>query len=96
MRIVAMGVDVVCTGHDHEERAEVVERNGAFGAREHRQHAVEPGAWQARGVAQHHRGQRVRDHGRHLALRRRSPDVRPAGRDRVRVGRRAGARLREA
>jgi 3',5'-cyclic AMP phosphodiesterase CpdA len=26
--ICAMGVDVVCTGHDHEERAEVVERNG--------------------------------------------------------------------
>jgi 3',5'-cyclic AMP phosphodiesterase CpdA len=26
--IVAMGVDVVCTGHDHEERAEVVERGG--------------------------------------------------------------------
>ena len=25
-RIAAMGVDVVCTGHDHEERAEVVER----------------------------------------------------------------------
>ncbi|HEY0929391.1 MAG TPA: metallophosphoesterase [Gemmatimonas sp.] len=25
-RIAAMGVDVVCTGHDHEERVEVVER----------------------------------------------------------------------
>lgn len=28
-RLAEMPLDVVCTGHDHEERAEVVERNGA-------------------------------------------------------------------